>query len=130
MSQTPPSPDLGRFTVRDERARTTLQLLSQTAAMTVMWIVSWKWLAPTLGVRVLNPIELFQTLSTAVVPTILTGGTASASLSVAELMIGAAIWMFPIVAGVFGVATISAALWYGVGRLIDPPAATDTGGEA
>jgi hypothetical protein len=130
MSQTPLSSDLGRFTVRDERARTTLQLLSQTAAMTVMWVVTWKWLAPMLGVRVLNPIELFQTLSAAVVPAVLAGGSASASLSVAELMLGAAIWTFPIIVGVFGIATISAALWYVVGRLIDPPAATDAGGEA
>ena len=130
MSQTPPSPDFGRFTVRDERARTTLQLLSQTAAMTVMGVVSWKWLAPMLGVRVLNPIELFQTLSAAVVPAIFTGTSASASLSVVELMLGTVIWTFPIVAGVFGIATVSAALWYVVGRFIDPPAATEAGGEA
>ena len=130
MSQTPPSPDLGRFTVKDERARTTLQLLAQTGAMTIMWVMSWKWLAPMLGVRVLNPIELLQTLTAAVVPAILTGTSASASLSVVELMLGATIWTFPIVAGIFGMATISAALWYGVGRLIDPPASTEMGGEA
>ena len=130
MSQTPPSPDLGRFTVKDERARTTLQLLAQTGAMTIMWVMSWKWLAPMLGVRVLNPIELLQTLTAAVVPAILTGTSASASLSVVELMLGATIWTFPIVAGIFGMATISAALWYVVGRLIDPPASTEMGGEA
>lgn len=98
--------------------------------MTVLWVVSWKWFAPMLGVRVLNPIELFQTLSAEVVPAIFTGTSASASISVVELMLGAAIWMFPIAAGVLGVATLSAALWYVVGRLIDPSAAADTGGEA
>ena len=130
MSQTPPSPDLGRFTVKDERARTTLQLLSQTAAMTVMWVVSWKWLAPMLGVRVVNPIELFQTLSAAVVPAVLTGASASSPPTIAGLVLGTAIWMFPIVAGGLGMATISAALWYVVGRLIDLSAAPDTGGGA
>jgi hypothetical protein len=134
MSQTPPSPDLGRFTVRNERARTTLRLLSQTGMMAVTWVVGWTLLAPVLSVRVLNPIELFNALSTMAVPAIVSavvsGASTSSSLSIVELMLGSAIWMLPIFVGVLGIATITSALWYVVGRFADSSAATDAGGES
>lgn len=120
-------------TVTDERARATLRLLSQTDIMAVTWVVGWTLLAPALSVQVLNPIELFNTLSTTVVSAIVTpvvsGASASSSLSIVELMLGSAIWMLPIFVGMFGIATITSALWYVVGRFDDSSAATDVGGE-
>ena len=134
MSQTQTPPSLTRITVTDERARTTLQLLSQTGMMAVTWVVGWKLLAPALNVRVLNPIELFHTLSTTVVPAIVSavvsGASASPSLSITELILGATLWTLPIFVGMFGIATIASALWYVVGRFTGPVTATDAGGDA
>jgi hypothetical protein len=45
-------------------------------------------------------------------------------------MLGTAIWSLPVFTGLFGVMTLSTALWYVVGRLIEPIATTDAGGEA
>jgi hypothetical protein len=80
MSQ-PPSP-LARFAVKDERARTTLQMLSQTGMMAVAWVVGWKLVAPNLsGVRVLSPVELVHTISATLLPAILSGASAPPSFS-------------------------------------------------
>jgi hypothetical protein len=125
MSQIPAR--LARFSVTDERARTTLQMLSQTVMAAVMWVVSWKWFAPLVGVQVLDPSETMQAMSSVALAIIAPGVEQSRSLI--EIWAGFVIWTFPAFVALFGVATISAALWYGVGRLIEPSAVPDAGGE-
>ena len=127
MSQTP-SP-LAGITVKDKRARTTLQLLAQTGMMAVGWVVLWKWVAPLLGVRVLDLGEFMQALTVYAYAIAPVGGGAP-SQSLIEIMTGFLFWTFPVFVALCGIATLSAALWYVVGRLIDPLAATDAGGEA
>lgn len=117
-----------RFSVTDERARTTLQMLSQTGMMVVVWVVSWKVAAPLLGVRVLDLDEFMRAVSSVTAAIVLPGVEPSRSL--VEIAFGFVLWTVPIFAALCGTATIAAALWYAVGRLIEPPAATDAGGEA
>lgn len=120
-------PRLARFSVTDERARTTLQWLSQTVMAAVMWGVLWKWVAPLLGVRVLGPGEVVQAMSSVALAVTVPGVEQSRSLI--EIWAGFTVWTFPVFVGLCGVATISAALWYVVGRLIEPSAVPDAGGE-
>jgi hypothetical protein len=126
MSQIPAR--LARFSVTDERARTTLQMLSQTVMAGVVWVVSWRWVAPLLGVQVLDPGEIVQAMSSFAAATTLPGVEPSRTLT--EIMAGFFLWMAPGFVALFGVATISAALWYVVGRLIEPSAAAETEGES
>jgi hypothetical protein len=118
---------LARFSVTDERARTTLQMLSQTVMAAVLWVVSWKVVAPLLGVQVLGPGEVMRAMSSVAVAVTVPGVEQSRSLI--EIMAGFVIWTVPAFVALFGVATISAALWYAVGRLIEPSAVPDAGGE-
>jgi hypothetical protein len=127
MSQTPPP--LAGITVRDERARTTLQLLAQSGLMAVGWVVLWKWVAPLLGVRVLDLGEFMQALTLYAYAIAPVGGGAP-SQSLIEIMAGFLFWTFPVFVGLCGIATLSAALWYVVGRLIEPSTTADAGGDA
>jgi hypothetical protein len=121
-------PRLTRFSVTNERARTTLQMLSQTVMAGVLWVVSWEWLAPMIGVRVLDPGEVGQVMSSFAAATISPGVEPSRTLI--EIMVGFYLWSLPVFVALFGVVTISAASWYVVGRLIGPSAAAETGGES
>lgn len=118
---------LTRFSVTDERARTTLQMLSQTVVAGVMWPVLWYVVAPLLGVRMLDLGEFIQSLSSVMLAITLSGVETSQSLI--EIMAEFMFWMYPVVVGLFGILTISSALWYGVGRLIEPSTVPDAGGE-
>lgn len=126
MSQAP-SP-LARFTVKDERARIAVQMLSQTAMAAIVWAVAWRWVAPLLGVQVLNLTEFVQSLVSVTLAMTLSGVEPSQSL--VEIAAGFFLWMLPVFVILCGAATISAALWYLVGRLIEPSAAPDAGGDA
>jgi hypothetical protein len=126
MSQIPAR--LARFSVTDERARTTLQMLSQTVMAAVVWVVSWKWFAPMIGVRVLDPGEVIQAMSSVAAGVTLPGVEPSWTLT--EIMAGFFLWTVPGFVALFGIATVLSALWYGVGRWIRSSAATETGGES
>lgn len=114
----------------DKRARVPLQWLSQTVAMTAAWVVAWYWAAPALGIRVLSPIEVVETIVSTLAPTILLETGVSSALSMGELIFGLAIWTLPIFAGLCGIATVGSALWYAVGRWVWPSAAGETGGDS
>lgn len=121
MSQTPFS--LDRF---DERARTAIQMPVQTGAMAIVWFVSWKWVAPLLGIQKLDPGDFFQSIAS-IVAVVTSGG--EPSQTVIGTIAGFILWMLPVFVALCGVAAISAALWYAVGRLTSPSVATDTGGD-
>lgn len=116
---------LAQFSL-DDRARPPLQWLSQTVMMTMVWLVTWNWVAPLLGVRVLNLGELVQSFFSVVFAITSPGVTPSQSLI--EIMVGFIFWMIPTFAALSGVATIGSALWFGVRRWQRPAPAT--GGES
>jgi hypothetical protein len=140
MNQT--APPLARLSAMDERARTTLRMASRTGMFAVAWLLARYQVAPVLGVRVVNPVEYAHAFFVPVAPTLPIGAekavapamVADAMLpsvqSIIELTLGMSIWTFGAIAALWGVATIGSALWYVVGRLIEPIAATDAGGEA
>lgn len=119
---------LTRFSVTDERARTTLQMLSQTVVAGVMWPVLWYVVAPLLGVRILDLGEFAQSLLSAMLPITLSGVEPSQSLI--EIVAGFLFWTYPIIVALCAILTISTALWYVVGRFIEPLVVPDAGGEA
>jgi hypothetical protein len=125
MSQSPSA--LARFSITDERARATVQMFSQTVMAAVVWVVSWKVVAPMIGVRVLAPGEFFQAMSS--VAAALTFSGVEPSRSLVEIMAGFLFWTVPIFVALGGIATISTGLWCVVGRLIESSAEPDTGGE-
>jgi hypothetical protein len=124
----------------DERARVPVHLLSQTIGMTALWAMTWKWVAPLFGVRVVSPVEAFSNLLESLLQSVL--ASSAPSLAGAEAAAGASpfgpaleftfiltLWLFPVFVALAGVATIWTAIEYGVDRVADPPAVAARGGE-
>ena len=120
---------LAQFSL-DERARVPIQFLSQTVGIAAIWVIARNWVAPLLGIRVLGPIELTQTVTATAIQTTLSGASPPPSFSLIELMVGPVIWMLPVFVVLGGIVTVLSALWYGVDRWIRPSVAGETGGES
>lgn len=119
----------------DERARLPLRCLSQTVMVTGMWVMMWKVIAPLLGVRVMNPAEAVYYLFWNVFQSVFAfSGTSVAGGEsllgpMLQLMFNITLWMFPLGAALFGIATIWTAVGYGIDRVAGPPTAAERGGE-
>jgi hypothetical protein len=129
-----------QFSLSD-RARVPVQFLSQTIGMMALWAMTWKVVAPMVGVRVVGAVEA-SNLTESVLQSVMTslpsvagtgaGAGAAAGGSLIEPAVQFAfvflLWLFPVCVALCGAATVWTAIEYGVDRVAGPPAAA-LGGE-